>query len=312
MAKRRTTTEPDTELAAIDAGLLGPIPDSWPVVRLSEVTYEGTDRNGKLTATRDDVLGVDNQRGLLPSDRLLGDDFSRYKFVRRGEFAYNPMRLNVGSIGLSAYDKPGLVSPDYIVFGCNCERLDPDYLDLFRMADGWKTQIRLSGAGSIRIRYYYRDIAKFVIPLPPLAEQREIAHVLRAVQRAKEAAEAVVAAARQLKRSLLRHLFTYGPVPVEEADRVPLKETGIGPIPEHWELIQLGDCAQLATGGTPSRDQPAYWNGSIPWVKTGEVNYSTITSAEEHITTDGMENSNARLFPAGTLLVAMYGQGVTR
>jgi type I restriction enzyme S subunit len=100
------------------------------------------------------------------------------------------------------------------------------------------------------------------IALPPPQEQRAIAQVLRTVQRAKEAAEAVVAAARQLKRSLLRHLFTYGPVPVEQADRVPLKETEVGPIPEHWHLTTLSEVIAKGPQNGLYRPKTDYGSGT--------------------------------------------------
>lgn len=91
------------------------------------------------------------------------------------------------------------------------------------------------------------------------------------------------------------------------------KQTEIGLVPESWEVTTIGRIAHITSGGTPSRKEKAYWeNGSIPWIKTGEIDYCLIKSAEEHITDLGLKNSSTKLYSKGTLLMAMYGQGVTR
>jgi len=89
-----------------------------------------------------------------------------------------------------------------------------------------------------------RRLSSFPIPLPPLPEQRAIAHVLTTVHQAIEATEQVIASAQELKRSMMKHLFTYGPVPIDQADQVPLKETEIGDIPEGWEVTKLGEVTE--------------------------------------------------------------------
>ena len=79
------------------------------------------------------------------------------------------------------------------------------------------------------------NFQKIPIPLPPLPEQRRIAHVLRTIQRAIAAQDDLIAATRETKRSLMHRLFTYGPGP----DPAPTKETEIGEIPKHWKMIEL-------------------------------------------------------------------------
>ena len=83
-------------------------------------------------------------------------------------------------------------------------------------------------------------------------------------------------------------------------------------LPFGWRIVQLGDVAIVETGGTPSRAQPEYWGGNIPWMSSGEINQRRVSATAERITQIGLENSNAKVFPTGTAMVAMNGQGATR
>lgn len=145
------------------------------------------------------------------------------------------------------------------------------------------------------------------IAVPPLPEQRKIAYILSTIQKAIEQQDAIIQTTIELKKALMHKLFTEG------LRGEPQKETEIGLIPESWKPTTLGKCATVKSGGTPSRKRSEYWEGgTVPWVKTGEINYRVITETEEYITLKGVKNSAAKVFPKGTLLVAMYGQGITR
>ncbi len=86
------------------------------------------------------------------------------------------------------------------------------------------------------------------------------------------------------------------------------KQTDIGLIPHDWEAVRLGDVYDTTSGGTPSRSVREYWeNGKIKWVTTGELLDGYITDTNESITELGLQNSSAKVFPIGTLLLAMYG-----
>jgi type I restriction enzyme S subunit len=151
---------------------------------------------------------------------------------------------------------------------------------------------------------YLRELS-FQFPVAK-AEQRAIALSLETVQRAKQAHQRELTLERERKAALMEWLFTHG------TRGGATKQAEIGEIPRNWELVTLGDVARISSGGTPDRNRPEYWNGGIPWVKTGEIRYNTIRETEETISTAGLENSAAKVIPAGTLLMAMYGQGITR
>lgn len=81
---------------------------------------------------------------------------------------------------------------------------------------------------------------------------------------------------------------------------------------EGWIVRKLGEIAQVTSGGTPSRTNLRYWNGGIPWVTTSEIDFNIITTVRQSISELGLRNSAAKLLPAESILVALYGQGKTR
>ena len=94
--------------------------------------------------------------------------------------------------------------------------------------------------------------------------------------------------------------------------RAGYKLTDVGVIPIDWDVKRISDLATVSSGGTPSRENATFWNGDIPWITTSKIDFNTIFEADEFISETGLKNSAAKLFPTGTLLVALYGQGKTR
>jgi len=149
---------------------------------------------------------------------------------------------------------------------------------------------------------------------PFVQEQQKIAnfldHETAKIDTLIEKQQQLIKLLKEKRQAVISHAVTKGLNP-----NAPMRDSGVewlGEVPEHWALSSLGYYANISTGATPDRSKSQYWDGDIPWIKTGEVRYDEITEAEEHITPDGVANSAVTLSPPGTLLMAMYGQGVTR
>jgi len=83
-------------------------------------------------------------------------------------------------------------------------------------------------------------------------------------------------------------------------------------LPDGWRQAALGEVAVVQTGGTPPRGLKQYWGGNIRWMSSSEINQRWVRGTAEAITRAGLQNSNAKVFPPGTVMVAMNGQGRTR
>lgn len=147
-----------------------------------------------------------------------------------------------------------------------------------------------------------------VFPLPPLSEQQRIVErieeLFAKLDEAKERLQEVVDSFAVRKAAILHKAFT------GELTKQWRRENGVSD--ESWEEKKLGDICKIGSGGTPSRKHEEYYNGNIPWIKTGELAWNVITESEEYITEEAVANSSAKMHFAGSVLVAMYGQGLTR
>ena len=232
---------------------LGPLPEEWEVVRLGEVAEKmkagGTPRrsvkeywggnipfvliedmtscNLYLSKTKETITeeGLNSSSAwLVPPNTIL---LSMYATI--GETAINtiPVTTNQAILAIIPKDNFDTVFGAYIL-KYNDQRLI--------MQNIQSTQKNVNKG----------IVDNFKIPLPPLPEQQKIAAVLSAVQEAKEKTQAVIDATKALKKSMMKHLFTYGPVPPEETEDVPLKETEIGKVPEEWEVVKLGEVFEFS------------------------------------------------------------------
>jgi len=291
---------------------LGVFPKDWDVVELGNVLNE-VDLIAEQIPDYNNltILSLTKNFGLIPQSerfdhRVAIKDVRKYKVVKKNWIAYNPYVIWEGAIHSLRNRDIGLVSPVYVIW--QCSSVDARYLDLILRTNLLLRQYEKYAAGAVNRRKSIKknDFKIILIPLPPLPEQKKIAGVLSAVQEAKEKTGEVIKAAKELKKSLMKHLFTYGPVLIEEAEKVKLKETEIGMIPEDWKVIEVGKTGEVITGKTPPTAKIEYYGGPYKFITPGDMGESKhVKETQKYLSEEGINISRA--LPKESVLVVCIG-----
>jgi len=266
----------------------------WPIVKLGELLKPSPKKTaGELDAP---ILSITMHDGLVEQvtrfkKRIASLDTSIYRIVFKGQLVVG-FPIDEGVLDFQDKYSQALVSPAYGVWDLVSDEVTPEFLGLFlkspRAISIYKSRLR--GTTARRRSLPTKVFQEIAFPLPPLGEQKRIAEILGGVSKAIHVVEQQIETTNQLEKSLFNQFRRQ-----YSALCSPIK-----------------NMCKVQTGATPSRKNSSYYDGGIPWVKTGEVNGGKIEETEEYITELAIQETNCRKFPIGTILVAMYGQGATR
>jgi type I restriction enzyme S subunit len=284
---------------------IGPLPEDWKMAKLGDICQH---RKEAVEPTGEGLkyVGLEHIDSREPKIRRYGSDREVRSTKNRfypGDILYGKLRPYLDKAAVAEFD--GISSTDIMVIKTIPGRADGNYLVHLMHLPEFVSFATSTMTGVNHPRTSWKALSDFKVALPPPPEQKKVAAVLSAVQNAKEKTEAVIKATKELKKSLMKHLFTYGPVPLEEAGNVPLKETEIGPVPQGWEVVRLGDIAdKLLGGGTPSTSKSEYWGGEIHWTTSKRItNGIRLMDGEKRITNRGLKESSTHLIPRGNLII---------
>lgn len=263
---------------------------NWDIVKLGNYIYE-VHRKNKYHEDID-VFSVTNSLGFTKSTdyfskKVFSKETSNYKIVYQGEFAYNPSRINVGSIDYLDGIERVIISPLYVVFKTKGE-LYNKYLKIFLKSSYGLIQIKNRTTGSVRDSLKYVGLETVKIPLPPLEDQIRIATILSCT-------ETIITKRKESIRlldELLKGIF--------------LKMFG-DPVRNDKGWIKKSireNIGNVITGNTPPRKNKLFYNERfIEWVKTDNIfeDKMFITEAKEYLSKSGLESG--RYINTGSLLV---------
>lgn len=153
-----------------------------------------------------------------------------------------------------------------------------------------------------------KDIETFEIKIPKDIElQNNITSILVTIDNLIRNKKAINKNLQELAKSIYRYHF----IDFEPYSQDNFISSTLGEIPENWCVQSIGEFVDdMKNGGTPKRGESDYWdNGTVPWLKTGEINNNIIIKSEEHITESGLKNSSAKLLPINSIIIALYGKG---
>lgn len=182
----------------------------WENKTLGDIT-ELVSRRNKSDIDAE-IYSVTNSQGFVKQNeyfedrRIAGEDTSSYKIIKRNEFAYNPARINVGSIALFNAAEIGIISSLYVCFSVN-ENTKISFLEYFLKLDSTIKNYGLYGEGGVRIYLWYPLFSKIPFNIPCLEEQTKITNFLSAIDQKIEVVAKQIEQAKQWKKGLLQQMF---------------------------------------------------------------------------------------------------------
>lgn len=247
--------------------------------------------------------------------------------VYPGDVVFSKIDVRNGAIGLAPDDIDCMcVTSEFPVYSVDFQKTDSGYVKLlFRTVTFKKLLNSMISGASGRKRIQPTQLEGVKVPIPPLpiqqkivthweAAQTSVQHNHEAISRSKLEAFDQFRRVLGIKASnvVRPKLFVAKWREVERwgNELAWRNKNGTGSFVD--PVKSLKEVCKTSSGGTPSRKNKEYYGGETPWVKTTEVRNTVIYDTEEKITSKGIASSSAKLYPAGSLVIAMYGQGATR
>jgi type I restriction enzyme S subunit len=262
--------------------------EGYPMVRVTDI------RRGFLNTV--DTKRVDRETYL---------EFSKKHRPEIGDILYS----RVGSYGNSCFvdrNEEICLGQNTVCIGPNRDLIDPYFLYCCLNSEFVASQVEGFVGGASQPTISLKSIKLLEVPCPDLPTQRKIAGILSAYDDLIENNLRRIKILEEMAQSLYREWFVHFRFPGHESAK--FVDSVLGQIPKNWEVKKLETLYRTSSGGTPSRKNLEYYEeGTIDWVKTGELRDCFVLSSEEKITTQALSKSSAKLFPANTVLIALYG-----
>ena len=286
--------------------------EPWKHQPLNKLLVESKKKNADLNYDKDEVLSVSGELGIVNQIEHLGRSYAgesvhNYGVVEVGDIVYTKSPLKANPFGIIKINKgkPGIVSTLYAIYKVKKENADGEFLDYYFSLDAntnryLRPLVKKGAKNDMKINNAY--VLHDRIFAPSIPEQKRIVSFLKVVDEKLNELKERQSLLVDYKKGMMQKIFS---------QELRFKDDN-GEEFSEWKKKKLGDVVKVTSGGTPSRSQSKYWKGNIPWISTSLIDFKMIASSEEYITTEGLNNSSAKLFPKGTILMAMYGQGKTR
>lgn len=279
--------------------------EEWQLAPLNQLATRTKQKNRdeKITRvlTNSAEFGVLDQRDFFDKDIATQGNLESYFVVEQGSYVYNPRISVTAPVGPISKNKigTGVMSPLYTVFKFK-DQNNEFYEQYFKTA-GWHAYMRQAsstGARHDRMAISSDDFMAMPLPVSTPTEQQKIADCLSSMDELIAAQARKVDALKTHKKGLTQQLF-----PREGETRPRLRFPEFRDAGE-WAPKRLEEVAEIKSGSTPLRANEEFFvGGTIPWVKTTDLNNSFITETEERLT----PKAKVRINPVGSVLVAMYG-----